>query len=85
MPPKTDRKDRAIRLHALLARVRHALETHNLAPPDAFREYDALHTTPTHVHASKAAHQEAIEHLALGIHRTTPPRREPVALQHDRL
>ena len=70
-------------IHVLLYEVRRCLCDHDDVPSDAFVSYDSQPVRPSHVHQSKAAHENGIELLLDGIECTLqsdPPPEPDVVL-----
>ncbi|SEQ53246.1 UPF0058 family protein [Natrinema salaciae] len=56
-----------VHLHALLFELRLYLEREDIAPPDAFDDYDAQPVRPPHIHRPKEAHKRAMDLLLVEI------------------
>lgn len=64
------RKQELIHLHALFDCIRNELPSDGTGQTNAFAEYEAVGVRQPHIHAQKAAHEEAIRLLLVGIERT---------------
>lgn len=57
---ETMHKDELIHLHSLLVEIKKYFENEENVEGEAFEDYEALGTSPVHIHKSKSEHKHAI-------------------------
>jgi len=53
-------KDELIHLHSLLVEIKEYFEEQESVEGELFKDYEALGTSPVHIHKSKSEHKHAI-------------------------